>query len=151
MARKQRRSSTGPGTSPTGLLGELTGLHTLPEADYFLGQDELTTLKVIRHNLFVSAIPVSRGPGESHLRQPERVLHPASVYFVQALVHYYHSSALHSGMLKQAAGFEDVAGCHLAGSVHPLLNRVAGPCGWRIRVQAAIGNWNKPWQWLGQP
>jgi uncharacterized protein len=24
------------------------------------------------------------------------------------------------------------------------------PCGWRIRVQAAIGNWNKPWQWRCQ-
>src|ERR1035441_6307925 len=93
MARKRRRSSTDHGTSAPGPLGELAGLHALPEADYLLGKDELTTLKVIHQNLFPPAIPVSCGTRETHLRQPERELHPAGVCFVHAVVHFYHSSA----------------------------------------------------------
>src|ERR1035441_1909912 len=99
MVRKRRRSSTGLGASAPGLFGKLSGLHTLPEAGYFFCQNELTPLEVVGHKLFVPAIAVSCGPGKSHFRQPERELHPASVCFVQTVVHYYHSNPSHLQML----------------------------------------------------
>src|ERR1039458_9266179 len=122
----RQRSSTGLGTSAPGPLGELTRLHALPEADYLLGEDELTTLKVIRYDLFVPAIPVSCGSGEPHFRQPERELHPAGIRFVQTVVHYYHSNASSRRMLGYAAGFEDLAGCNRTASVQSSLHRVVG-------------------------
>ena len=49
-------------------------------------------------------------------------------------------------------GTKRVARVVLVSAVPPLMLQThANPaCGWRIRVQAAIGNWNKPWQSLCQ-